>query len=127
VESIETGFTTNPYNSVGFGDVRSIADSTRFHLRSAFNILNLYKPVNCPEPDSMENFLKQLELGIPEQALDLLNLPVQLERGEYLALVSKGIATKKEFSSSDRFKELKKIIRPDLLSKILDEIQIEIN
>ena len=125
VESIETGFTTNPFHSVGFGDVRSIADSTRFHLRSAFNILNLYKPVNCPEPDSMENFLKQLEIGIPEQALDLLKLPVQLERGEYLGLISKGITNKQEFSSPERFKDLKKIIRPDLLSKILDESRLK--
>ena len=75
----------------------------------------------------MANFLKQLEMGIPEQAIDLLNLPVQLERGEYLELASKGITTKEEFSSPGRFKDLKKIIRPDLLSKILDEMQIERN
>lgn len=118
VEYVETSFTTNPYHSVGFGDIRSIADTTRFHLRSAFKILNLYKPANCPEPDSMENFLKQLEVGIPEQALDLLNLPVQLERGEYLELISKGITTKEKFFFHDKFIELKKIVRPDLLSKI---------
>jgi replicative superfamily II helicase len=119
IDSIEANFTTNPYFPLGFGDVRAVADSTRFHLRSAFNILHLYSPFNCPEPDSISNFLKQIELGIPGIALDLLNLPVQLERGEYLALVSKGIITKEQFLSPKKFKVVKKMIRPGLLAKIL--------
>jgi replicative superfamily II helicase len=119
IDSIEANFTTNPYFPLGFGDVRAIADSTRFHLRSASNILSLYSPFNCPEPDSISNFLKQVELGIPRIALDLLNLPVQLERGEYLALVSKGITTTEQFLSPKRFKVVKKMIRPGLLAKIL--------
>ncbi len=41
--------------------------------------------------------LKQLELGIPSDALDLLTMPLRFARGEYLALYGTGIKTAKEF------------------------------
>jgi hypothetical protein len=33
-----------------------------------------------------------LEIGIPTNALDLLRLPINMTRGEYLALLSNGIS-----------------------------------
>jgi len=44
-----------------------------------------------PSEESVETLLKQLELGIPADALELLSLPLSLTRGEYLALYQAGI------------------------------------
>jgi hypothetical protein len=42
---------------------------------------------------SIEKILRQLEVGIPGDCLDLLTLPLPLGRGEYLALRQAGIKT----------------------------------
>lgn len=90
---IERRFTLNPFNSVGAGDIRGVADLTRFHLRSAAAIAHIAAPAAAPDPDAMERLLRQLETGLPASALDLLTLRLPLARGEYLALVAAGFET----------------------------------
>lgn len=93
MRDIENGFSLNPFNRVGAGDVRATADLTRFHLHSAFKIAQLAVPESAPDAEATDALLQQLETGLPSKALDLLALPVPLSRGEYLALIAAGFAT----------------------------------
>jgi hypothetical protein len=40
----------------------------------------------APSEESIETLLKQLEVGIPADGLELLAIPLPLARGDYLAL-----------------------------------------
>lgn len=92
MEVIEQRYTTNPYfYAVEYGHVRSIADTTRFHLRAAHQIASVMFIGQAPEDGAIETVLKQLEVGLPADALDLLEIPVPMTRGEYLALYNVGI------------------------------------
>jgi len=44
-----------------------------------------------PTEESIDRLLRQLEIGLPAQALGLVDIPVDLTRGDYLALISAGI------------------------------------
>lgn len=44
-----------------------------------------------PDPSEVDQLLLQLETGLPKEALNLVNGPVPLLRGEYLSLFNKGI------------------------------------
>jgi hypothetical protein len=87
LEQIEATFSANAYQSVGHGDVRRIADSTRYHYGSAFQIVSLLLMQNGPDEDAVEKLLRQLEVGIPEDALELLKLPVSVVSTLLLSLV----------------------------------------
>jgi helicase len=91
MEIIEQTYSVNPYNAVGYGDVRGCVDTTRFHLRAAHQIATVMFIDKGPSEESVETILKQLEVGIPTDALELLSLPLTLTRGEYLALYHAGI------------------------------------
>jgi len=98
INEMEKSYTINPrQGSVAGGDIRSISDTTRFHLRSAFQIASLLAPADIPNPEATDVLLRQLETGIPAKALDLLRLPVPLGRGEYLALFRAGVTRVSEF------------------------------
>lgn len=123
METIEQTYSVNPYNAVGYGDVRGCADTTRFHLRAAHQIATVMFIDKGPSEESVEAILKQLEVGIPADALELLSLPLTLTRGEYLALYQAGIrkpedlwerseAVLQELIGSDRAAQLEKL-RPD--------------
>jgi helicase len=91
IERIEQQFSVNPYSgSIGAGDIRGIADRTRLHLRSAFKIADILLLGMGPNEEDIDNLLMQLETGIPAEALDLLDLPFGLSRGEYLGLYKAG-------------------------------------
>jgi len=90
MDSIEQNYSVNMYNTVGYGDVRSCADTTRFHLRAAHQIATVLFVDRGPSEESVEAILKQLETGLPAEALELLQLPITLTRGEYLALYRAG-------------------------------------
>ena len=92
INEIEKSHTINPrQGSVAGGDIRAISDTTRFHLRSAFQIVSVLAPTDTPNPEVTDALIRQLETGIPAKALDLLHLPVSLGRGEYLALFGAGV------------------------------------
>lgn len=94
MSEIEEDATANAFQGkIGAGNVRSIADATRFHLGSAWKIATLLLVGGPLTEERIDILLKQLETGIPEDALELLQIPVQLNRGEYLALHTSGIST----------------------------------
>jgi ATP-dependent DNA helicase len=93
-EALEREFTTNPFQGViGLGDVVKFADATRFHLRSAHQIAALLFIDGAPSADAVDTMLKRLQVGIPEDVLPLLELPITLTRGELLALRAAGVRT----------------------------------
>ncbi|MHB1683532.1 MAG: DEAD/DEAH box helicase [Bacilli bacterium] len=117
---IEQRYTTNPYSGViTHGDIRKFTDSTRYHLRSAYQIASLTLLEGVPSADDVENLIKQLEFGVPANMLDLLNTPIPLARGEYLALSGANIKTIEQLWSVpvDRLKEILDPKRVDELLK----------
>jgi helicase len=93
LDVIEETYSPNPYSGrIGHGDVRKFADTTRFHLRSAHQIVALLIP-GAIDATAIETVLKQLEVGIPADALDLLRIKIGMARGEYLLLYNRGIRT----------------------------------
>lgn len=116
LDQIERDYTTNPFSGViGHGDVRKFADATRFHLRAAFEILTLIFPDNGISEEAISKLLKQLEVGIPSDTLELLTLPTSLARGQYLTLSSKGIKTLENIKQQPL----------EILSSILNQAQLE--
>lgn len=92
VDELERQYSPNPFQGrIGLGDVRRFADATRFHLRSAHQIVGIMFIGRGPDEESIEQILRQLETGIPADSLALLTLPIPLGRGEYLALRNAGV------------------------------------
>jgi hypothetical protein len=81
-------------------------------LRSAAQIASILVPADAPDPAAMDALLRQLETGLPARALDLLNLPVLLGRGEYLALVEAGVTTVSRLWAMER-EELQAVLSPE--------------
>jgi replicative superfamily II helicase len=107
INEMEKSHTINPHQgSVAGGDIRAISDTTRFHLRSAFQIASVLAPADTPNPEVTDALIHQLETGIPAKALDLLHLPIPFGRGEYLALIRAGVTKVSEVwaMSPDRIK-----------------------
>ena len=91
LEDIEADFSTNAFaGRIEYGDIRRFADLTRFHLQAASNILAVLLLDKNPQ-GNLDVILTRLELGIPVEAIGLLDLPMSLTRGEYLNLSSSGI------------------------------------
>ena len=122
VGAIEQQFSTNFFQGrIGYGDILKFADATRFYLRSAYQIANIMFIENGLDEESIENILKQLETGLPSEALNLLYIELTLERGEYLQLLQRNIKSQDEFwalsveslngilnsSKLDKFQEMK--------------------
>jgi helicase len=94
VAKIEEAYTANPIQGkIGYGDIRKFADSTRFHLSAAHRITSLLFVSGGPTEDAIDRLLRQLEAGLPAQALHLINIPADLARGDYLTLFKAGIAS----------------------------------
>jgi len=101
LEDIERDYSTTPYaGRIEHGDIRRFADSTRFHLRSASEILSILLVGHDPQ-EEIDAILKRLEVGIPSELLDLLKLPLPLTRGEYLALGAGSVVTVQQFWAAD--------------------------
>lgn len=102
LEQIEANYSTTPYaGSIQHGDVRRFADTTRFHLRSTIKILTILFPELSHMAESLDRLQKRLEVGIPEECLALLELPVPMGRGEYLALFTAGVNGTQSFWTQD--------------------------
>ena len=116
VEAIEQQFSTTPYQGrIGYGDIIKFADATRFYLRSSYQIADIMFLGEGLNEETIENILKQLETGLPATALNLLDIELPLERGEYLQLLQKGITSPDDFWSLD----------PESLDGILSFAKIE--
>lgn len=116
-ETIEDRFKSrNPmFGNITYGDIRRVADLTRFQLRSAQKIATIIFPGQMLDDVTFENLLKSLEVGIPGVCLDLLNLSYQMSREEYLALFRNGILTTQQLLSYSK----------ETLSSMLESTTIE--
>lgn len=94
VDDIERQYTTNPFQGVvSYGDIMRIAEGTRFHLRSAHQILSALFPDKPEFLIGLDEILQRLEIGLPTTTLPLMKLPVQLTRGQYQALMNEGASS----------------------------------
>lgn len=120
VEAIEQHYTPNPYRgAINYGHIQGFANTTRFHLRAAHEILlaSITSPVI--DGERLSNLLLQLEFGLPLEALDLINLPVPLSRGQYLALFRLGVKSK------DDYRQLSEPDRVSVLGEVLDKLLLK--
>jgi len=116
VEIIESNFSTTPYfGRIEMGDIRRFADTTRFLLRSATEILGLVAP-EANVSEHIDSVLNQLEVGIPVEALGLLALPPILTRGQLLDLYTAGISTPSAFWNSSS-EALTNILSPRVVAE----------
>lgn len=91
VDTLEQQYSTTPYQgAIGYGDIIRIADGTRFHLRSAHQILAVLFPAQPQFLAGLDEILLRLEMGLPAGALALTKLAVPMGRGQYLALFNEG-------------------------------------
>ena len=91
IESIEEEFSTTQYfYRIEHGDIRRFADLTRFHLRSAADLLSILL-LGRTQGEEIDLVVKQLEIGLPASALPLLDLPIDLSRGECLGCMAAGL------------------------------------
>ena len=93
VDMIESRFSTPFGGSIEYGNIIGIADTTRFHLRSAHQILSTLFPDQSEFMTALDELLRRLEFGLPTAAIPLTEIPWALDRGEYLALYAAGCAT----------------------------------
>jgi replicative superfamily II helicase len=105
---------------VAYGSIRSIVDSTRYHLRSIAQIALLLD--KGPTDETLVELLRQLEVGLPREALGLLDIQIEFQRGEYLELFHVGIKDEdtlrqapddvlRKVLSADRIEEVKKALK----------------
>lgn len=91
VGDIERTYSATPYQGkITYGDVRRFADATRFHLRAAYQIGSAVFAEFGAQGEEADALAKRLEVGLPGEALGLLELPLILERGDYLQLLRCG-------------------------------------
>lgn len=121
IDKIEQTYSYTPYSgAVHSGDIRRIADNTRFHLRSAFQIALVITPQNLCGEDDFDRLLKQLEVGLPADSVKLLEIPLSLTRGEYLSLRQNGIHSPSHLweNSSQQINDLLGNVRADQLELV---------
>ncbi|MBT2559283.1 hypothetical protein J7E24_15955 [Hymenobacter sp. ISL-91] len=90
LESLEQAYTNSSFVPVSYGDVRRIADATRYHFRSVVPIVQALHPMLLLEDEALNLLTTRLEVGLPASALPLLKVPT-LNRGEILLLARHGI------------------------------------
>lgn len=100
VDVLEKRYSTTPFaGAIGYGNIIGIADATRFHLRSAHQILSTLFPGEPQFLTGLDDILKRLEFGLPAVALPLATLSVRLTRGQCLTLLNAGVQTVKELNA----------------------------
>ena len=102
VDVLEKRFSTTPFGgAIGYGNIIGIADGTRFHLRSAHQILSALFPDQPEFLKGLDDILQRLEFGLPSAALAFTTLSVRLTRGQCLALLAVGVRSADEVNGLD--------------------------
>lgn len=102
IDALEKHYSTTPFGgAIGYGNIIGIADATRFHLRSAHQILSTLLPDQPVFLQGLDEILQRLEFGLPVTALPLTKLQVTLSRGECLALAAAGVRDAAMLSALD--------------------------
>ncbi|OPZ83121.1 MAG: ski2-like helicase [bacterium ADurb.Bin429] len=121
IDEIERTFSVTPYaGSIGAGDIRRFADSTRLYLRAAYEIAHILIVANDFDEMAIDHLLKRLEVGLPEAALPLLSLPLRLTRGEYLALLAAGCTTPEAVRALS-MNELSQLLSPQRAVQLMQQ------
>lgn len=102
VDVLEKRYSTTPFGgAVGYGNIIGIADATRFHLRSAHQILATLFPDQPNFLQGLDEILQRLEFGLPATALPLTKVSVRLTRGQCLELLSIGVHNENDLGILD--------------------------
>jgi len=99
---LEKRYSTTPFGgAIGYGNIIGIADATRFHLRSAHQILATLFPDQPDFLKGLDEILQRLEFGLPSTALPLTKVSVRLTRGQCLELLSIGVRNEDDLKNLD--------------------------
>ncbi|WP_423197042.1 MULTISPECIES: DEAD/DEAH box helicase [unclassified Cupriavidus] len=102
VDVLEKRYSTTPFGgAIGYGNIIGIADATRFHLRSAHQILATLFPDQPDFLKGLDEILQRLEFGLPSSALPLTKVSVRLTRGQRLELLSHGVRNEDDLKNLD--------------------------
>jgi hypothetical protein len=126
VHEIERRFSTTPVQgAVSLGDITRITEGTRYHLRSAHQILTAIFPEESEFLISIEALNKRLEFGLPVEALPLTELSQPLTRGQYLALYNAGIVTASDIMNLS-YEHLKDLVGITTANRILPQQETDV-
>jgi helicase len=102
VDALEKRYSTTPFaGAIGYGNIIGIADATRFHLRSAHQIVSTLLPDRPEFLQALDEILQRLEFGLPSAALPLTKLRIPLTRGQYLALAAAEVRDEEALDALD--------------------------
>ncbi len=87
--------------AIWYGNIIGIADATRFHLRSAHQILLTLFPDQPEFLKGLDAILQRLEFELPSVALTLTKLSVRLTRRQCLAMLAAGVRSAEEVNGLD--------------------------
>lgn len=118
IEEIESRYSPNQYSQISYGDIRKFADNTRYHLRSAFQIYSVIFMGEELQEVQMENILKRLETGLPEDCLSLLELPHSFTRGEYLILRNAGVQNSEDYRQFKQQYEISSLFSKERVAQL---------
>jgi hypothetical protein len=93
MEDLERTYTNSPnapFSAMSYGDVRRIAEATRYHFRSVVPIMQALHPDLLLDDEAVTTMSARLEFGLPDAALPMLKVPT-LTRGEILLFMQHGI------------------------------------
>ena len=83
------------------GDIQRFADATRFHLRSAHQIIAALLSMTPEQETEFEQVARRLEFGIPADLIELMQPPLLLSRGETLALANAGVRSRSALARAE--------------------------
>jgi helicase len=101
IQEIEGKFSVPFGGQVQSGDINRFADATRFHLRSAHQILSALLSMSAEQEIEFEKVERQLEFGVPHDLVAFMQAPLLLSRGEALALANAGIRSRQALGKMD--------------------------
>ncbi|MDO7846286.1 DEAD/DEAH box helicase [Hymenobacter sp. M29] len=93
METLEQTYSNSPnavFSGMSPGDVRRIAEATRYHFRSVVPIMQALHPELLLDDEDLNIISTRLEVGLPVDALPLLKIPT-LTRGEILLFAQHGV------------------------------------
>jgi helicase len=91
IQEIERSFSVPFGGQIQSGDITRFADATRFHLRSARQILAALLTMTPEQELEFDLIGRQLEFGVPAPLVPFREAPLLLSRGETLALGNVGV------------------------------------
>ena len=85
-----------------YGHIIGFASSTRHHLRSAAEILQVLVMDANFDAERFNQLLIQLEEGLSPAMLELFELPITLSRGEVISLYQHGLSSLNDLETLDK-------------------------